>query len=293
MKLILIHGRSQQQKDPTKLVAEWKDAIVAGYQKASLQWSDDVDVVFPFYGDDLDRLVQQVNGPLLTNILLRGEESISENDDLRVEILAEMVAATGISNAEVLAQLEGDAAQRGEAIARGPQNWRFVLAMLRALDHTPLGGRAIDEVTRDVWVYLTYSGIQRKIDAIVDQAIPEEPCVVVAHSLGTVVAYNVLSKRGASAPDVPLFLTVGSPLGIKAISGRLKLPLTNPPGVKHWVNARDPRDVVALHPLTAAYFDILPAIEDFSRVDNASDNRHSIEGYLSDPFVARCIDGAL
>lgn len=293
MKLILIHGRSQQQKDPVELAAQWKDAIIAGFGKAGLAWSDNAEVVFPFYGDDLDRLVNQVNGPLMTNILLRGEESVSENDELRADILAEMIAAQGISNDEVLAQIEGNATQRGAAIARGPQNWRFVLAMLRALDRTPLGSQVIDEVTRDVWVYLTFAGVRRKIDTVVDQLISDEPSVVIAHSLGTIIAYNVLSRRGSAAPKIPLFLTVGSPLGIRAISGRLELPLANPPGVRHWVNVRDPRDVVALHPLTEEYFNILPRIEDFSRVDNCSDNRHSIQGYLSDTFVARCVHDAL
>jgi len=293
MKLIFIHGRSQQLKDPVKLADEWKRALLAGYEKAGVEWTDTVEIVFPFYGDDLARLVEKVNGPLLTNVLLRGDESVSDKEEARVEILAEMVEALGISQDNVQAQLEGDSTQRDLAIARGPQNWRFVLAMLRALDKTPLGGQMIDEITRDVWVYVTFSGIRDRIDAIVNERVPDEPCVIVAHSLGTIVAYNVLSKRRAGAPEIPLFLTVGSPLGIRAISTRLKFPLANPPGVRHWLNARDPRDVVALHPLTAEYFDIAPAIEDFSQIDNFTENRHSIEGYLTNSFVARCLRDAL
>jgi hypothetical protein len=107
------------------------------------------------------------------------------------------------------------------------------------------------------------------------------------------VAYNVLSKLPANAPDIPLFLTLGSPLGIRAISQQLETPLAKPRGVRRWVNARDPRDVVALHPLDSNYFDINPPIEDFSGVDNFDPNRHSIEGYLADPFVLRCIHDAL
>jgi hypothetical protein len=293
MKLILVHGRSQQQKDPEELRLQWKTCLEAAWERAGLPWAEKIDIVFPFYGDDLDRMMRLVDAPLMTNILLRGDESVAGNDELRVEILAEIIKARGIPEDDVNAHLEGDALEKERAIERGPQNWRFVLAMLRALDQTPLGGKAIDAITRDVWVYLTFGGIQAKIDAVVKGAIDQEPCIVIAHSLGTIVAYNVLSRLSSGAPEIPLFLTVGSPLGIRAIAAQLPRPLGNPPGVQRWVNARDRRDVVALYPLDTDHFDILPAIEDFSNVDNFTENRHSIEGYLADPFVARCIHEAL
>lgn len=165
--------------------------------------------------------------------------------------------------------------------------------MLRALDGTPLGGDAIDAITRDVWVYVTFGGVRTRIDTFLSAAIPNERCVVVAHSLGTIVAYNVLSNRATPANGVPLFVTLGSPLGMTSISNRLRTPLATPPGVGTWLNARDKRDVVALHPLDHDYFDIQTAIEDYSQVDNFTDNRHSIEGYLADPLVARRIHQAL
>jgi hypothetical protein len=55
MKLVLIHGRSQQQKDPKKLKAEWHGCIESGFKDAGFEWTQTMDVVFPFYGDDLDR----------------------------------------------------------------------------------------------------------------------------------------------------------------------------------------------------------------------------------------------
>jgi len=293
MRVILIHGRSQQQKNPEELRLHWKSCIEAAFRRDGFELPDRIEMVFPFYGDDLDRLVQQVNGPLLTNILLRGEDDITQQEELRVEILDEMIRAKEIDRADIESKIPGDAAERSAALERGPQNWRFVLAMLRALDETPLGAKAIDEITRDVWVYLTFGGVQTRIDAIVNGMLNEEPSIVISHSLGTIVAYNVLSKRSENAPRVPLFLTLGSPLGIKAISARLQKPLANPGGVERWVNARDKRDVVALHPLDSTYFDIAPAIEDFSNVDNFDKDRHSIDGYLADAFVTRCIHEAL
>ncbi len=110
----------------------------------------------------------------------------------------------------------------------------------------------IDAFTRDVYVYLTYPGVRAQIDKVVADALGNEPCVVVAHSLGTVVAYNVLRTRAAT-PQFPKLVTVGSPLGIRAIKQQLATPLVSPPCVGQWFNAYDDRDVVerpdnGLHP---------------------------------------------
>jgi pimeloyl-ACP methyl ester carboxylesterase len=207
-------------------------------------------------------------------------------DDFRASMLAEMAAGYGITNQEIQAQYEG------VALERAPQNWRWVLATARALERTPLGPKMIDLVTRDVYVYLSSSGTRSAVDSIVAKLMPpDEPCVVVAHSLGTVVAYNVLSRLPKL--DVRLFATLGSPLGIKAVKEKNGLPLRFPTCVQQWFNARDPRDIVALRPLDDTFFWIRPTIENTSGVVNFTNNRHSIEGYLEDAVVATRIHAAL
>jgi hypothetical protein len=75
------------------------------------------------------------------------------------------------------------------------------------------------------------------------------PDVVLAHSLGSVVAYEALHSH----PDHPisLWLTVGSPLALPgAVYQRLDLSNRahhgRPPGVSRWANLADPGDLVAL-----------------------------------------------
>lgn len=76
--------------------------------------------------------------------------------------------------------------------------------------------------------------------------------VVIAHSLGSVVAYEALWAR----PDleVDLLVTLGSPLALPhAILPRLwPAPFdgrgARPPGVARWVNLADPGDIVAIPP---------------------------------------------
>ena len=67
----------------------------------------------------------------------------------------------------------------------------------------------------------------------------------------------------------------------------------HPACAEKWFNAMDDRDVVALYPLDSEHFDVDPAIENKTDVDNFTENRHSIDGYLSDPVVAKRIYEAL
>src|SRR5690606_23686468 len=135
---------------------------------------------------------------------------------------------------------------------------------------------------RDVYVYNSSPAVRRVINGIVSNEIEDRPTIIVAHSLGTVVAYYIL--RELQAPNVPLLVTLGSPLGIRAIRRPLR-PLRNPAVVQAWLNGYDDRDVVALYPLDAANFDIDPAIENIATLQNQTANRHGIIGYLDKPTI--------
>jgi hypothetical protein len=55
----------------------------------------------------------------------------------------------------------------------------------------------------------------------------------------------------------------------------------------------DEGDVVALRPLDGEVFPITPPIRNKTTVDNHTENRHGIVGYLDDPEVAREVLDAL
>lgn len=286
MKLVLVHGRAQEGKDPVQLQKQWQDALAAGAQRAGVAVPPGTTVVLPFYGDTLARMVAELNAPLATNVASKGTSSDADQT-LRGEIIAELAAAAGITDEQIRREM-ADPAQ-----PKGPQNWEWVQATLRALDRIPgFNSHLIDLFTRDVYVYLENRAVRKAIDKIVAEAIGNEPCVVLAHSLGTVVAYNVLSKRG-KVPGFPRLVTVGSPLGIKGIQRLLDQPLVHPPCIGHWFNAYDDRDVVALAPLDGSNFNVTPGILNKSDVMNFTDNRHGIEGYLADPVVAAKVVEAL
>lgn len=84
--------------------------------------------------------------------------------------------------------------------------------------------------------------------AIADTIADWAPDVVVAHSLGTVVAYESLWAHQKC--DVGLFVTLGSPLAIpRMVADKLKPgECRKPPRVHRWVNLADPGDIGAVPP---------------------------------------------
>ncbi len=77
------------------------------------------------------------------------------------------------------------------------------------------------------------------------------PFVVIAHSQGTMIAYNVLMEPEFAGLEIPLLVTIGSPLGIDEVQDFIKdltkvKKLVVPPGVTRWINVCDPLDPVAL-----------------------------------------------
>ena len=89
-------------------------------------------------------------------------------------------------------------------------------AILTGIDrHVPFGSSgSIALFTKDVYQYLKNPGIRDAIETGVREAMSLTPAVVVAHSLGSVVAYNLLRREGANNGwNVPLLVTVGCPFG--------------------------------------------------------------------------------
>ncbi len=286
MRLVLIHGRSQQGKNPLTLTEDWLTSLRIGMQKSQLIWPPEYEIKFPFYGDKLDELEKALAAPLIDDVVLRGAHPDSVENEFRGELLYEMATGAGITDAEIQAHYEGSPKEKG------PLNWEWVHAILQALDRTSLGENVIDRFTRDVYVYMTNKAVRKAIDAIVAAEIVDGPCVVVGHSLGTIVGYNVL-RNASAAVAAKAYITVGSPLGIKAIKKRLDTPLAMPTCTSSWFNAMDDRDVVALNPLDSNHFPITPSIENKTNIDNHTKNRHGIAGYLDDIDVASKIYHAL
>jgi subtilisin family serine protease len=119
------------------------------------------------------------------------------------------------------------------------------------------------------------------------------PYVVIGHSQGSMIAYDVLRELTKAQCDVALFVTIGSPLGLAEaqdvltqFAGTKKLPF--PPCVETWVNVADRLDPVAADNDLSGEFPAWNRIINFRGFGLNPDSPrhpHSGTGYLSTPQV--------
>lgn len=128
--------------------------------------------------------------------------------------------------------------------------------------------------------------LRQALDAV------DGPVVLVTHSLGTAIAYDVLSEARFAGRDVRLLVTLGSPLGYTEIQDVVHKPLRLPAPVRIWANFADPFDVVALDSTLADDFRGGPRIVD-ARVDNPAPNNHAACGYLGAGRVRATVNAAV
>ncbi|MBD5784992.1 hypothetical protein IF650_02245 [Cellulosimicrobium terreum] len=320
-RLVLLHGRDNQGLDPEELERTWRSVLAAGLMAAgSPRDISDDDATFVYYGDTLAALTREAGTsvPPVTVHAVPGTRTEAVTLDRRrvADLPDDELAFLAAVATEVLRGAGTD-----DVLALGGLGdlGGWVNALLSALDRVPgLSAAVLVLLVRDVWAYLHDPEVRNVIDDAVAAAMPtDEPAVVVGHSLGSVVAYSVLREdAGAGRWDVPLLLTLGSPLAIRGIRDALatRAPLRVPAPVDRWVAVRDRRDPLALHGLGPDAFPLEPgppsgpgapvgvaAIEDLV-VSNAAPGHHAAAvlldgrvpaGYLALPEVARTVADAL
>jgi hypothetical protein len=289
--LVMVHGRAQEHKDAVRLKKEWVEALTGGLRSQGLELPiPETAIRFPYYGQTLYDLVHGRSLSEAAEVIVRGEDLNRQEEEFLREVLNEVFEKVGITENQIR-EVGGES-----VIEKGPLNWEWVQTGLKAIDRFVPGasGATVALVTRDVYQYLRNPGLRDVLESGVRKAIASgEETVVVSHSLGTVVAYNLLRREGAAQGwKVPVFVTLGSPLGVAAITRAVR-PLEHPSVVSTWFNALDEGDVVALYPLDQNRFPVQPAIENWRGVQNTTSNQHGITGYLSDGRVARRIYDAL
>lgn len=114
---------------------------------------------------------------------------------------------------------------------------------------------------------------------------------LISHSLGTVIAYNVLQKLAAqrTTQDISIdrWITLGSPLGLTSVKAQLKRSLQGslavPENVSAWHNYSDKRDIVCIDGDLADDFaknNSGVRVRDFQVVNAYPGNPHKSYGYL-------------
>jgi hypothetical protein len=267
-----------------------------------------------YFGDTLEALVGEPGAtppPITVHAVEARALALVDPDEaaFALAVAREVLTAAGVPSeaSAVVGHDDGTGVRAEVAVIDALAS--ALAAALAAIDtFVPgLSGAVVLLLARDVYAYLHDAEVRAVIDAGLTAVLAtDEPAVVVAHSLGSVVAYEVLRTTGAALPgDVALFCTLGSPLALRAVRDALRArgPLTFPPAVGRWVAARDPRDLLTLHDLDPASFPIEPGDRQIEtlHVHNRVPGYHSAAGvvdgrpagYLADANVARAVGAAL
>jgi hypothetical protein len=235
-RIVGVHGIAQEQFGRRQLLRDWSAALNDGIEAAIGRQPAEEHLDIGFYGDLF------LDGGPVRSISAKGAGGAfvppSEPD---LDFLES--AAQEIFSPQVLAE---------EPETKGPPGLpprllRVVAAFDRHLDQR--AGRLFVGVLQQVRRYLTEPDLQAAVHTRLVAAMTEQTRVLVAHSLGSVVALEHLRRHPGIRVDH--LVTIGSPLALRAIRDLLANPdfgtgSTGPPNVGRWVNLRDPRDPVAL-----------------------------------------------
>jgi hypothetical protein len=139
----------------------------------------------------------------------------------------------------------------------------------------------------------------RLLANLTSAASKAEKLVVISHSMGTMVAYDVL-RNCPTCPPVDTLITLGSPLGVKEVQNELKAAGAR--GVDfparttcRWINIYDPLDpICGADPKFSNDFTPVDGkrVEDVKE-SNWSKWRHTITHYLAGTLLRKHLNDAL
>ncbi|MER6443722.1 hypothetical protein [Streptomyces venezuelae] len=279
-RVVCVHGIGKQfAGERSLLTGEWLPALQDGLSRAQAGGilADD-DVAMAYYGDLFrtpGRTLAVGDPPYTSKDVQKGIET-----DLLMALWAEA------------ARVDPRVVPPGASTLVGAP--RSVQTALRALSRSEFfAGVALRAMVFDlkqVARYLEDPALRGEAVERVWKAMGEDTEVVVAHSLGSVVAYEALCAMPRHR--VRALVTLGSPLGIRNLIFEQLRPEPGAwPGGEDlvWTNVVDSGDIVALEKdLRPAFGDRLRGVE----VTNGA-HAHSATSYLTDGLTGAAVAGGL
>lgn len=281
--IVVVHGVGQQVEGELTLHSRYFSALRQGMARAG-RTIEPADVVFASYGEFF-----RPPAEVLSPEPYFDAERVAEG--FESELLMALWQRAALIDPRVVPP---DA----EVLARSPV-WasRALAALSRSRYFAGLADRLLISDLKQVHRYFTDAALRSKIRAAVAEQVTAGTRVVVAHSLGTVVAYEVLCTW--ATPAGLSFVSLGSPLGLPNLVFDRLQPSPRPSGAdprgcwpsraSAWTNIADAGDVVALvedlRPLFGAGLRQV-------RVHNGA-HAHDMASYLTDPATGGAIAAGL
>jgi hypothetical protein len=285
-RIVGVHGIRQSRTSKARLTKDWTRAIDRGLDGLGE----------PALPPDTLEL------PHWTSLLSRGADHLGPEDDPfdpAAELTDEEIGFVEAALREVVREEDvADVARLGDHTLGLPQIWpasltRLAMAYDRRFPRG--GGRFFVSAMREVRYYLYKPHLAEQVRAIVAEAFNTHAPLVIGHSLGSVIAFDLL-RREELAPDpasgVRTLVTCGSPLSIPTVRRGLGLAdgeALKLPGDTAWINVYDPGDFITGG---SGLGRLSPGISD-AEVDNGSADPHSALRYLRTVPVAQAVAGVL
>ncbi|MGX5211107.1 alpha/beta hydrolase [Streptomyces violaceus] len=304
-RLVFVHGVGKP-RDAEAVLEEWLRAVsdgarAAGHSRTAAELLDGkaVDVRFAYYGDLFPAHGVPGRGPAAPAEPHEDEELLEMLLDAVDERLA---VPQDDAEEQVLRLARNKLAPTGEPQGAGDvlrrllvgANALFTLRGLRTLGGWASAAAMLGDLRQVRWYlarkHIDEAGlsIDERIRARVAAELdPTGPTVVVAHSLGTVVAFETLHRHSV---EVPLLVTLGSPIGMRtAVQPRMRpQPVRTPAVVSRWLNFWDRDDFVTggtdLERCVDPSASLVAPMS--TRVDSDGLYVHPAAKYLAQPAVA-------
>ncbi len=320
--IIFVHGRSTKPAATKKRKLSF-DALMHGIEAvnpgvASQLRDGKVRFSFTYYGDINNAIMAQHNADEAAQLTARNDrryrhEPCLPYDDLK-ESLQRLMALGSFDEASYAAVL----AQH--------KNYRYLdnaarafSTLLSALTRSRANEIILKKSSADMGAYLlsrkTGSDIRERVQGPLRRAIiNRDDICLISHSMGCVIAYDVLWKFSQMSeyaglmrrnPNISLWLTLGCPLGEAGVRANLYDAREHAGGrfpraiVRDWVNIAAYDDFIAHDPDMANDFS---EMLDYGYVHSITDlrmyncwthhgvsNPHKLYGYLVNPVVAEQI----
>ncbi|MGW0189632.1 antibiotic ABC transporter ATP-binding protein [Streptomyces sp. NPDC003362] len=254
-RIVAVHGIGQEFLGPEQLRRDLVPALQDGLSPDGATPVTSADVACAFYGD-----LYFAPGTRATDVPPWDETDVEEG--LETELLAAWW--------EQAASIDPGVPAPDQPGTRGPIaygasrviRYAWVRDALDALAASAFFGRYSDRLLvfalKQVRRYLTEPDLRAAAQRRVADQVGDDTKVIVAHSLGSVVAYETLCAHPEWQPlDL---VTVGSPLGMRGVVFDRLAPAPVdgqgawPPAVRNWTNITDRGDIVALPDTLAPRF---------------------------------------
>jgi len=301
MKIIMVHGINQTDKDPETLKKIWIEAFLEGVFQAHIpNVPATTEFEFIYYGDLVkDYLNPPTSNKVLFDLQTNGFHAFEKNvNDLSLDeqdILINIADSMDGHSTDEMGTLPIEAI---------PVNLKSTLTPYSFIDK---GAKALIKITSrfqkfHTWVLKIFakeanlfleneqyrSQVREKLLTEIKKD-PSKEIVLVGHSLGSAVCLDALQHLNSSY-KISRFVTLGSPLGIPVFYDYFK-DRTKPSSLKgDWFNFYDTDDFVSAYLLTNPPYNVKPEIQNL-RAKTQYFQPHYIVGYLDDALVVKKILG--